>query len=127
MASLKRSARRALTLALLTALALAPVACVFGGGSHSAELAQPSALWAAPAHYENKLVRTTGVVEGFLLGTSNEHYVVEDAAPHRVQLLDVDHARLAAMAGKRVAVVGTFHFSDTRGYTIDVQSISVVG
>jgi hypothetical protein len=125
----RRRARRVLPAALALALLLSSAsACGLpGGGSGSAVLAQPSALWATPDQYEGDLVRTTGVVQGFQIGTAGEHYVVEDAAPHRIALLGVDHARLATMAGHTVVVVGRFHFSGDTGYTLDVRSIEVAG
>lgn len=121
------AARTAAVAALLTLLPLVAGCSLVHSGSGDAVLAQPAALWATPAQYEGRLVRTTGVVQGFQLGTAGEHYVVEDSAPHRVELLGVAHTRLAAMAGHTVIVVGRFHFSGTQGYTLDVQSIEVAG
>lgn len=124
-----RGGARLLLIAAVTLLLIATTtACGLpGSGSGSAVLAQPAALWAAPDQYQGDLVRTTGIVRGFEIGTAGEHYVVEDAAPHRIALLGVDHARLATMVGRTVVVIGRFHFSGDTGYTLDVRSIDVAG
>lgn len=122
-----RPARRArsgaaIVLVLLFA-ATASVACGASGssgstgGSESVSLAR---LSEQQEDFAGHRVTTSGTVRRFGRG-AGVHYVIEDAAHHRVA---VEPAGLVeARVGRDVTVTGVFHFDETTGRRITAESV----
>lgn len=120
---------RAPTLLTMTTVLLLLSSSGCGGATNGegAVLASTGDLWAAPQRYEGRRVRTTGVVLRINAGEPDEHYVLEGTAQRRVELRGADPDQLSAMLGRRAEVIGRFHFTETTGLGIEVDSIKVVG
>ncbi|MGH8998124.1 MAG: hypothetical protein ACRDY7_01890 [Acidimicrobiia bacterium] len=69
--------------------------------------------------YQNKLVRTQGVVRVF---EPPRHYWIEDDHPNRVAL-EPEHL-VAPLVGQEVRVVGRFHFDERTGRVIKIKEIA---
>lgn len=82
-------------------------------------------LWTVPEEYEGQLVSVDGTVRVFLVGTDNQHYVVEDDHQYRVGLLGVSREDLNRLVGRRVSVDGTLRITD-HGIMVDVRHIAAI-
>jgi hypothetical protein len=72
--------------------------------------------------FEGELVRVTGTVRAFAVGTPGEHFVLEDAKQNRVEIFGVPRGTLHALTNGNMTIEGVFHFKDGVGRYIDVTT-----
>lgn len=118
-----RAHRRSSSWRLVLVVSLCGLLAACGvGGPARVSLAE---LVAEAERRDGDTVRTTGVVREF---TADEalvhHFVVEDAANNRVQLVPNEAA--AAHVDEQVEVTGTFRYDESRGRVLEVEEITPV-
>jgi hypothetical protein len=98
-----------------------------GCGPGSPQRVALSDLAFDPDAYDDAAVTTTGVVREFgeADGARVHHFVIEDDAHNRVQLLPDEAAE--PYVGEEVTVTGRFSFDETTGRAIEVETISSAG
>jgi hypothetical protein len=70
--------------------------------------------------FEGEVVRVTGTLRAFAVGTPGEHFVLEDAKQNRVEIFGVPRSTLHELTDGSMTIEGEFHFEDGVGRYIDV-------
>ncbi|MGC3872894.1 hypothetical protein ACPF7Z_06450 [Halomonas sp. GXIMD04776] len=73
------------------------------------------------AAYEDKHVATQGVVRTF---ETPRHYWIEDDGLNRVEVLPQE--RIAPYLGKRVRIIGRFHYGQNEGRKLEIERIEAL-
>lgn len=108
--------------ALVAALALGVALLAPGCGDQPPNAVSLATLVAEADGFDGRLVLTTGVVREFDETEALEpHFVIEDAAQNRVQLMP--NAAAQPYVDAEVAVVGVFTFDEETGRRIEVDGI----
>lgn len=103
---------------LLVAIATALVLTACGSDGTTPEDVSLAELAARPQAYDDRTVRTRGIVRGF---DDPRHYWLEDPRINRVGLEPMDI--IAPHLDREVTIVGRFSFSRDRGRRIKIGSI----
>ena len=102
-------------------LVLAASACQpFQRGPEDVSLAQLATRQEA---YDGHTVRTQGEVRKLQDIAGPYYYVIEDAQQHDAELQPTTSA--ADLEGRRITVVGAFHFSERTGRSITIEQVEV--
>lgn len=95
-------------------------ACSSGGSTSAPESVSLARLAEQQEDFAGQRVTTTGVVRRFGHG-AGVHFVVEDAAHHRVEVTPA--SLVEGRVGREVTVTGVFHFDETTGRSIEAESV----
>ena len=107
----------------LLLLLLAPAAVAGCGPGAPEELTLAELAFTAEDH-DGSVVETVGVVREFTVEEHDaleDHFVIEDDAQHRVQL--VPHEAVEGLVDEQVRVVGQFTYDEARGRLIEIEEI----
>jgi hypothetical protein len=103
---------------LLNAIAAALVLAACGTDGATPEEVSLAELAARPQAYDDRMVRTRGIVRGF---DDPRHYWLEDPLINRVGLEPM--GVIAPHVDREVTIVGQFSFSRDRGRRIKIGNI----